>query len=170
MTKTRYTKELLAPIVAQHVSIADVLRTLGLQQAGGTHRMISRWIRYWGLDTSHFTGARWARGETKHTHVALRSAAEKLTLPDELVFCENSSYSNSKGLRQRLLARGRKYACAVCGLSEWRGAAITLHLDHINGVNNDHREDNLRFLCPNCHQQTGTWGNSRGRSPKAGGT
>lgn len=38
---------------------------------------------------------------------------------------------------------------------------ITLHLDHINGVHNDNRFENLRFLCPNCHQQTDTWGNKK---------
>jgi hypothetical protein len=40
-----------------------------------------------------------------------------------------------------------------------------LHLDHINGDAGDDRLKNLRFLCPNCHQQTATWGNKRSRLP-----
>ena len=36
------------------------------------------------------------------------------------------------------------------------GKPLTLHVDHINGVNNDCRRENLRFLCPNCHAQTPT--------------
>ena len=34
---------------------------------------------------------------------------------------------------------------------------LTLQLDHINGINNDNRKENLRFLCPNCHSQTDTF-------------
>ena len=30
-------------------------------------------------------------------------------------------------------------------------------LDHENGVNNDHRKENLRLLCPNCNSQTKTF-------------
>ncbi|MDQ2865095.1 MAG: hypothetical protein M3R51_02605 [Candidatus Eremiobacteraeota bacterium] len=33
-----------------------------------------------------------------------------------------------------------------------------MHLDHINGVRVDHRLENLRMLCPNCHSQTETYG------------
>ena len=52
------------------------------------------------------------------------------------------------------------YNCAQEGCnikSEWLGKKISLHLDHINGDNRDHRLDNLRFLCPNCHSQTPTY-------------
>jgi 5-methylcytosine-specific restriction endonuclease McrA len=54
-----------------------------------------------------------------------------------------------------------EYKCAECGLEDWLGKPIALDLDHINGVNNDYRLDNLRFLCPNCHRQTDTWGNRK---------
>ena len=47
----------------------------------------------------------------------------------------------------------------------WCGKEITLELDHINGDNRDHRVQNLRLLCPNCHSQTDTW---RGRNKNKG--
>lgn len=50
------------------------------------------------------------------------------------------------------------YKCAICGCTEWQGKTLSLELDHINGVNNDNRLENLRFLCPNCHSQTSTYG------------
>ena len=34
---------------------------------------------------------------------------------------------------------------------------MSLQLDHINGINNDHRLENLRWLCPNCHAITDTF-------------
>lgn len=49
-------------------------------------------------------------------------------------------------------------SCDECGIGpEWNGSHIVLHLDHINGVNTDHRIENLRILCPNCHSQTETY-------------
>ena len=48
--------------------------------------------------------------------------------------------------------------CLHCGIGpEWNGKPITLQLDHIDGNNDDHRLENLRILCPNCHTQTDTW-------------
>lgn len=50
------------------------------------------------------------------------------------------------------------YRCAICGCVEWQGRTLSLELDHINGINNDNRIENLRFLCPNCHSYTTTYG------------
>lgn len=50
------------------------------------------------------------------------------------------------------------YQCSLCNLIDsWNDKPITLQLDHINGINNDNRLINLRFLCPNCHSQTETF-------------
>jgi hypothetical protein len=47
--------------------------------------------------------------------------------------------------------------CDWCGLSEWRGRPLSIQIDHVNGIRDDHRLENLRMLCPNCHSQTDTF-------------
>lgn len=60
--------------------------------------------------------------------------------------------------------------CQTCGLSEWMGKEIPLTLDHINGINNDNRLENVRILCPNCHSQTDTFcGKNKGNGPSSRG-
>ena len=55
--------------------------------------------------------------------------------------------------------------CSICGQGpEWNHKKLTLQVDHINGDPCDHRIENLRLLCPNCHSQTETHGSKRGLS------
>ena len=82
--------------------------------------------------------------------------------PEEL-FCENSKHPRSV-LRRTIIANKLiPYTCAICGITEWQGKNLSLELDHINGINNDNRLENLRFLCPNCHSQTVTYGSKNQR-------
>jgi len=61
-------------------------------------------------------------------------------------------------LKNRLFEEGIKDAsCEMCGLREWNGVKIALELDHVNGDSHDHRLENLRVLCPNCHATTDTY-------------
>jgi Zn finger protein HypA/HybF involved in hydrogenase expression len=77
---------------------------------------------------------------------------------DEDIFCENSTYLNGASIKKRLYKMGVKEECTGCGLGpEWRGLPLTLQLEHINGVHNDNRLENLAILCPNCHSQTSTF-------------
>ena len=62
-------------------------------------------------------------------------------------------------IKRRLLLAGKlRNCCDICGLSEWRGRPLSIQIDHINGIRDDHRLENLRMLCPNCHTQTETYG------------
>lgn len=73
----------------------------------------------------------------------------------EGIVVENSSYTSTFRLRNRLIEFGLKEAkCESCGLAEWLGKNIPLELHHANGVNNDHRLANLQLLYPNCHALT----------------
>ena len=65
---------------------------------------------------------------------------------------ENSTFGTTH-LKERLYNEGiKERKCELCGQGEyWQGKKMSLILDHINGVHNDHRLDNLRVLCPNCN-------------------
>lgn len=61
-------------------------------------------------------------------------------------------------IKGRLISAGLlENKCQTCGLESWLGKPISMHIDHINGVRDDHRLENLRMLCPNCHSQTETY-------------
>ena len=87
---------------------------------------------------------------------------------DEDVFVENSTYARHK-LKERIITQNLiEYRCDCCEMGgEWQGNKLVLILDHINGVNNDNRLENLRFVCPNCDSQLDTY-KSRNRIRRAG--
>lgn len=65
-------------------------------------------------------------------------------------------YSTSR-LHNFLIQNEIEYKCAKCGCTDWQDEKISLEVDHINGVKQDNRLENLRYLCPNCHSQTTTY-------------
>ncbi len=78
---------------------------------------------------------------------------------DAVLVVRAAGREDGKRLRKALLNRGVPHECALCGQPPvWKGFELTLHVDHIDGNALDCRPENLRFLCPNCHSQTPTFG------------
>jgi RNase P subunit RPR2 len=68
-------------------------------------------------------------------------------------------------LKNRLIKEGfKKEICEKCNNDLWLGSKIPLELDHIDGNSSNHKFENLRMLCPNCHAQTDTY---RGANKKS---
>lgn len=136
--------------IASSFSIRQTLQKLGLCDTGTAYRNIKRRIKSLNLDTSHFLGKGYLKGGTHNW-------APKVLLSTILI--KESTYENIASLKTRLIKEQVLLpVCVECGLTNhWNGKPLNLQLDHINGIYNDHRIENLRFLCPNCHSQTETF-------------
>lgn len=132
--ETRWSIEDVRRALSEHDSIAAAARALGLNRKTVTNIVWSEMI-----DLSH-----------------MRAGKGRPSTPDK-IFC----------IKEKRDARTRKYLrlwdpdgylCTECGQEpEWNGRVLVLQMDHINGNPCDDRRENLRWLCPNCHTQTGTF-------------
>lgn len=122
------------------LSYAETLRNLDMCHTGGNPRTIKKYVAKWGIDTSHFD-----------PDFARAKALERPQPALSEVLVERSTYSRAN-LKKRLYKEGlKRRQCELCGQGEiWRGKRIGLIIDHINGVRNDNRIENLRIVCPNC--------------------
>jgi len=161
MAKTRkWTIEQLKSAVKNSISYAMVLKELGLKVGGGTQSHIIKVVKKLNLDTSHFKGQSWSDGDNAFTNSNIKCKNK------EDVFSQNSLTTKRGYVKKLLLDEGRGKECEICGINEWQGKKLSLHLDHINGINNDNRRCNLRFICPNCHSQTESY---MGKNKNKGG-
>jgi 5-methylcytosine-specific restriction endonuclease McrA len=98
-------------------------------------------------------------------NVQKRKFHEEKNLKEILIV--NSTYVHSSSLKRKLLKlKLLEYKCSVCDIEKWNNSEISLQLDHINGVSNDNRMENLRLLCPNCHSQTETYAGKKKKIKK----
>ena len=144
-TRVKVTDGMLAEAVLNSSSVMGVLRHLGIREAGGSNSHYKRRITAAGFCMKHFTGSTSNKGK----HSPLRRPAANV-----LVRRNSGRREKSAKLVRSLLEVGVKHECAKCGQgTSWLGNKLTLDVDHINEDWLDDRQENLRFLCPNCHSQ-----------------
>ena len=141
-TKQIYKKEILEPIVKSSFTIKEVLQKLSLRAAGGNYKAVNKYIKIHNIDISHF--------ETNSDRCKKMINFTKKDISEFLI--ENSN-SCRYHLKKRLFEEGYlDNVCCLCGQDEnWNGMKISLIIDHINGISNDNRLENLRIVCPNCN-------------------
>lgn len=129
-----------AKMVAESYSFYELAEKIGYTKTGGgTQSSLKKAVQERNLDTSHFTGQAWNKGNFDYS-----------------TFTKGSVKKNGKSTLKPLIAlRGHK--CEECGLEEWRGQLINLEIHHKNGDRSDNSLENLQLLCPNCHSYTETF-------------
>lgn len=135
--------------------LGDILKDLGFQNKGGNAKTLKSRLNEEGLDYSVLV----ENGKKKNLSGLFRDKK-----PYDEIMVNNSTFSRGT-LKKRLLKDGiLKNACSICGQKEIHNEKpLIMVLDHVNGINNDHRLENLRMICPNCNSQTKTFAGRKGK-------
>jgi hypothetical protein len=138
----KYTVEKLISVVLETTNIAEAIKGLGLANNDETRVSILNRIERMNIDTSHWD-------ETIHIKRYIPSSE----------YTEGLKPIRGSNLKAKLLEEGLiENKCSICSIGPiWNGKSIVLQMDHINGNREDNRLNNLRIICPNCHNQTGTF-------------
>ncbi len=153
----------LQQLLNKSASFTEVFNSMGLLYNGAQLRALKIRIQQNELDLISLE---------KNRRENMKSSGERLRdqnkIPLNKILVKGSTYIGTT-LRNRLIADGvLENKCSDCGNGPfWNGKPLTLQLDHIDGVRDDNRLENLRILCPNCHTQTPTFA---GRQNKGTGT
>lgn len=138
-------KDELEKLVASSKSLSEVLRKQNKAVSGDSMKLLKKTLDSFDI---------------KYQHLSFNEIRKNHTL-DEIL--NNEAPCQSSKLKKRLIEANLKQdVCEICGQTNvWKGQALTLQLDHINGDHYDNRLENLRIICPNCHSQTNTFSRKR---------
>ena len=137
-----FTDEDFIAIIKDSTSMREAQKRFGYYGSGSNSKVIKNRCEELGITTEHFTGV--AKNNIKRT--------------EDNIFIKDSTANQTTLRTWYLKGNYTEYKCSICGQEPfWNGKELTLTLDHINGINNDDRLENLRWVCPNCDRQLDTF-------------
>ena len=132
--RIKYTRDMLQLVVSESVSVAEVIRKLGLREAGGNFSHIKRRLAEYDIDISHF----------KKPTDFLQPGVNRRAADDILVLRESGTRENASRLRRAMIESGVEYKCSCCPIRDtYNGLPIVLEVNHKNGNWLDNRLSNL---------------------------
>jgi hypothetical protein len=145
-------REGLIEQINQSSSIKELLKGLA-KVNGGNYKTLKKRLKQENISLSEL--------KNKARDIQNCSIVEfmkKKKFKNEDVFIAHSKLSRGN-LKQRIIIDQLiPYVCRDCkNEGTWNDKRLSLQLEHINGINDDYRLENLCFLCPNCHSQTETF-------------
>lgn len=134
-------------------SFSDVLRKAGVYPNGNNVNRLKKIIENNNLDTTllEYNRKELCKKYTQINRKLMQIPIDKLFIVDSI---SATSVVKKRIIRENLIP----YICYKCGnVGNWEGEKLVLILDHENGIPNDNRLENLRFVCPNCDSQSSTY-------------
>lgn len=139
-------------IVDESSFVVDILKYFSLPEYNGNHKTFHARVKQDNISLDKFI-----KNHKQARKKLMKVLNTKRKMSDDEFFVKGV-YRNNTQAKKRLIQSGSIEQCAECGnTGEYNNKPLSLQLDHINGDSQDHRRDNLRFLCPNCHSQTKTF-------------
>lgn len=138
----KWSKELIEDAMVGAICMSDILIQLKLSIRAGNYFTLKKYAKIYGINLPKY---KYQRGN-KHKRI----------LTNDDIFIKDSDVSRGV-VKRRLIEEGRGRECEICYINDqWMGEKLVMVLDHKNGINNDNRKDNLRFVCPNCNSTLDT--------------
>lgn len=134
----KYPKNILEKAAKESNSFVELFSMLNVKNSGGSYQRVKEKIKEYNIDTSHFCGKKIAINKlNEHQRINTKSVSLSNRVPRRELL--------------KILKNKTTYTCNNCGIIEWKNKKLILHIDHIDGNRFNNTENNLQFLCPNCH-------------------
>lgn len=123
----------------------------GSQNQGGNNNTLNARVQHDNIDLTKYK-------QNLSSFLSKNNKHKKQKITEDMILVEDCKHIRNTVKRFILANNILAYICSDCGNDgTHNGKKLILQLEHINGVSNDNRRENLCFLCPNCHSQTSTF-------------